>query len=96
MEHGIVASGWECVARNLENQESAKYLMEQVIDKWIDIRIRSFVNRFMLILKRKLAKGHLPRTTILAQKAEAAMRRTLNWILLFSIYLIHLPVLYCV
>lgn len=52
--------------------------MKQVIDKWIDIRIRSFVNSFMLILRRKLAKGHLPGTTTLAQKAGPAMRKTLN------------------
>ena len=52
--------------------------MKQVIDKWIDIRIRSFVNSFMLILRRKLAKGHLPGTTTLVQKAEPAMRKTLN------------------
>ena len=32
----------------------------------------------MLILKRKLAMGHLPKTTIPAQKAETAMRKTLN------------------
>ena len=78
MESSIVVSGWECVARNLENQELAKYLMKQVIDKWIDIRIRSFVNSFMLIVRRKLAKGHLTGTTTLAQKAEPAMRKTLN------------------
>ena len=57
MESGIAASGWECVARNLENQELAKYLIKQVIDKWLDIRIRFFVNSFMLISKRRLAKG---------------------------------------
>ena len=78
MESGIVVSGWECVARNLENQELAKYLIKQVIDKWLDIRVRSFVNSFMLVLKRKLAKGHVPRTTALAQKAEGTMRKTLN------------------
>ena len=50
----------------------------------------------MLILKSRLAKGHLPRTIDLGQKAEAAMRKTLNWIFSFSIYLIHLAVLYCV
>ena len=77
-ESGIVASSWECVARNLENQEFVKYLTKLVIYKWIDIRIRSFVNSFILILKRKLSKGHLPRTTIPAQKAESAMRETLN------------------
>ena len=44
----------------------------KVIDKCIGIRVRSFVNSFMLILKCKLAKGHLPRTTVLAQKAEPA------------------------
>ena len=54
MESSIVVSGWECVARNLENQELAKYLMKQVIDKWIDIRIRSFVNSFMLIFKTQI------------------------------------------
>ena len=78
MESGIVVSGWKCVARNLENEELAKYLIKIVIDKWLYIKIRFFVNSFMLILKRKLAKGHLPRTTALAQKAEAAMRKTLN------------------
>ena len=57
MGSGIAASGWECVARYLENQELAKYLIKQVIDKWLDIRIRSFVNSFMLISKRRLAKG---------------------------------------
>ena len=55
-----------------------KYLTKLVIYKWIDIRVRSFVNSFILILKRKLSKGHLPRTTIPAQKAESAMRETLN------------------
>ena len=89
MESSIVVSGWECVARNLENQELAKYLMKQVIDKWIDIRIRSFVNSFMLVLRRKLAKGHLTGTITLAQKAESAMRKTLNLIFSFNIYLIH-------
>ena len=55
-----------------------KYLTKLVIYKWIDIRVRSFVNSFILILKRKLSKGHLPRTAIPAQKAESAMRKTLN------------------
>ena len=31
MESSIVVSGWECVARNLENQELGKYLIKQVI-----------------------------------------------------------------
>ena len=78
MESGIIVSGWKCVARNLENQELAKYLMKQVIDKWIDIRIRSFLNIFMLILRRKLAKGHLPGTATFSQKAEPVLRKTLN------------------
>ena len=50
----------------------------QVIDKLLDIRVRTFVNSFMLILKSSLAKVHLSRTTDLTQKAEAAMRKTLN------------------
>ena len=60
-----------------EKQEFLKYLMKQVTDKWIDITIRPFVS-IMLILKRKLAKGYLPRKTILAQKAEPAMRKILK------------------
>ena len=40
--------------------------------------------------------GHLPKTTILAQKAETGMRKTLNLIFVFSIYLMHLPLSYCV
>ena len=51
MESGIVVSGWECVARNIGNQELVKYLMKQVVDKWTDIRIMFFVNSLMLTLK---------------------------------------------
>ena len=78
IESGIVVSGWECVARNLENQEFVKYLTKQVIYKWIDIRIRSFVNSLILILKRTLSKGHLSRTTVLVQEAKSAMRKKEN------------------
>ena len=52
--------------------------MKQVINKWVDIRIRSFVNSFMLTLRHKLAKWHLPGTATLSQKAEPAMRKILN------------------
>ena len=79
IESGIVVSGWEYVARNLENQEFVKYLTKQVIYKCIDIRIRSFVNSLILILKRTLSKGHLPRTTVLVQKAKSAMRKTFSF-----------------
>ena len=96
MESGIIVSGWECVARNLENQELAKYLMKQVIDKWIDIRIRSLLNIFMLILRCKLAKGHLSGTATLSQKVEPVLRKTLNWMFVFNIYLRHLRVPYCI
>ena len=57
MESGIVVSGWEYVVRNLENQELVKYLIKQVIDKWIDIRIRSFVNSFYVGFKTQIGYG---------------------------------------
>ena len=79
MESGIVVSCWKYIAVNPEYQKLAKYLMKQVTDESIDSRIRSFVNSFiMLILKCILAKRHLPRTKILGQKAEPALRKALN------------------
>ena len=57
MESGIVVSGWECVGRNLENQELVKYLIKQVIDKWIDIRVRSFVDSFYVDFKTQIGYG---------------------------------------
>ena len=79
MESGIVVSCWKYIAVNPEYQKLTKYLMKQVTDESIDSRIRSFVNSFiMLILKCILAKRHLPRTKILGQKAEPALRKALN------------------
>lgn len=69
METGIVVPGWECVAKNLEKQELGKYLLKQLIHKLIDIRTGTFVNNFLFILKRKLAKG---------QEKQPAVRKKLN------------------
>lgn len=69
METGTVVPGWECVAKNLEKQELGKYLLKQLIDKLIDIRTGTFVNNFLLILKRKLAKG---------QEKQPVVRKKLN------------------
>ena len=45
---------WYSITRSLPNQHLKVVLFQGIIGKWIDIRINSFVNTYVQILKRKI------------------------------------------
>jgi len=73
----FVILGWDTVSRNLSNKDLSKIILKQIIDKWIDIRARAFVDSYVQILKRTVAKNKAMKT-VLSKKSEPAMRKTLT------------------
>lgn len=45
---------WYSITRSLPNQQLKVVLFQGIIGKWIDIRVNSFVNTYVQILKRKI------------------------------------------
>ena len=81
-ENKTVNMYWDTICRHLNNDKLKILLKEQIIEKWIDIRARSFVNAYMQMIRRKLnklTKEQKGKKTVKVSKlAEPAMRKTLS------------------
>ena len=77
----LVTKYWESLSRNIPNKELKKFLREQIIRKWVDIRAHSFVAAYVQVLKRKLrnmtSEEKNKSKVSLSQVAEPSLRKTL-------------------
>ena len=76
----LVDSTWESVARLIPNKELSAILKRQIINKWIDIRARSYVKTYVQLVKRNIAKKKIDdkEKIKLSKKTEPAMRKKLT------------------
>jgi len=72
----LVGNGWVTLSINLGNESSNQILKNQILQKWIDIRVRSYVNCYVQIVKRMVNKLNGEQRK-LSSKAEPALRKTL-------------------
>lgn len=73
----FINSGWSIVARNLGNESLKEILKRQIVNKWIDIRARSYVTSYIQIVKRMYQKRKQDDKRKPSNKAEPAMRNSL-------------------
>ena len=76
-----VTKAWDNLTRNLENDTVKSTLKEQILQKWVDIRARSFVLGFIELMKQVNRKRKLKAvdgTKSMSKKAEPALRKTLT------------------
>ena len=66
---------WENFTCNLVNKSLSSILKSQIVEKWIDIRARAFVNTYIQRLKRNYSDK---KKAILSKKGEPSMRKTLE------------------
>ena len=76
----LINTYWDSLARNLPSKQLKDVLKTQIINKWIDIRVRAFVSSYVLLLKRTLVKQKNPESLKiqLSKKGEPSMRNTLT------------------
>ena len=74
----FISSGWDSVSRMLPNRQLAHVLMNQIIEKWVDIRARSFVDSYIQLVKRSIAKNKVDSNIKLSKKGEQSMRKKLT------------------
>ena len=66
---------WENLTCKLVNKSLCSILKSQIVEKWIDISARAFVNAYIQRLKRNYSDK---RKAILSKKGEPSMRKTLE------------------
>ena len=66
---------WENLTSNLVNKSLFSILKSQIMEKWIDIHARAFVNTYIQCLKRNYSGK---RKAILSKKAEPSTRKKLE------------------
>ena len=66
----------QSIVHYLPSEQLAKTLKLQIVKKWINIRIRSFVSCYVQLLKRKIASSKVK--TCISTNTEPAMRKTLH------------------
>ena len=77
----LVNLSWDAFARNLPNNALSKLLKKQVIEKWVDIRARSFVNVYVQTVKRRLSNltaEERRKKATLSTQSEVALRKKLS------------------
>ena len=60
----------------LPSEQLANTLKLQIVEKWIDIRARSFVSCYVQLLKRRIASSKIK--NVISTRTEPAMRKTLH------------------
>ena len=67
-----VSNSWLTLTRHCPNEKLIIHLQKEVLSKWIDIRANSFVNSYVLVLKRKLKENKM------SSASEPSIRKTLH------------------
>ena len=73
---GLVNSAWMTLTSKIGNEHMRKILKKQFLQKWVDIRARSFVSNYIELVKNMLSKQKETKRKI-SQKAEPGLRRKL-------------------
>ena len=76
LQNYLVEKYWQSLVRFLPNEQLANTLKLQIVEKWNDIRARSFVSCYVQFLKRKVASSKIQ--NVISKRTEPAMRRTLH------------------
>ena len=77
----IVDTTWDSVSRLMPNRNLANIIKKQLINKWIDIKARSYVDTYVQLVKRNLAKSKMDKNKSkvkVSKKTEPAMRKKLT------------------
>eukprot|EP00111_Clytia_hemisphaerica_P010627 TCONS_00031059-protein len=62
MKNYLVLKGWEELSKTLNNESLKKILFKQILEKWIDLRLRSYVRAFVQVLKRRFSREKSKKT----------------------------------
>ncbi|XP_066916644.1 uncharacterized protein [Clytia hemisphaerica] len=83
MKNYLVLKGWEELSKTLNNESLKKILFKQILEKWIDLRLRSYVRAFVQVLKRRFSREKSKKTDgeklekPASQIAEPGLRKSL-------------------
>ena len=72
----LVEEYWRLLVHYLPSQQLSNTLKLQTVEKWIDIRARSFVSCYVQLLKIKIAFSKIK--NVISTRTEPAMRKTLH------------------
>ena len=74
LQNDLVEKYWQLLAHYLPSEQLADTLKLQIVEKWIDIRARSFVTEkcYVQLLKRKIASSKIKN---ISTRTEPAMRK---------------------
>ncbi|XP_066928756.1 uncharacterized protein [Clytia hemisphaerica] len=73
-----VSLAWDALSRAIPNQHVKDMLKKQIIDKWVDIRARSFVKTFIQSIRRKLRNESQNNDGGPSAATEVALRKKLS------------------
>ena len=76
LQNYLVERYWHSLVHYLPSEQLANTLKLQIVEKWIDIRARSFVSCYVQLLKRKIASSKIK--NVISTRTEPAMRKTLH------------------
>ena len=76
LQNNLVEKYWQSLVHYLPSEQLANTLKLQVVEKWIDIRSRSFISCYVQLLKRRIASSKIK--NIISTRTEPAMRKTLH------------------
>ena len=76
LQNNLVEKYWQSLVHYLPSEQLANTLKLQIVEKWIDIRARSFVSCYVQLLKRRIASSKIK--NVISTRTEPAMRKTLH------------------
>ena len=76
LQNNLVEKYWQSLVHYLPSEQLANIFKLQIVEKWIDIRARSFVSCYVQLLKRRIASSKIK--NVISTRTEPAMRKTLH------------------
>ena len=73
----LIDLSWTALTRKIENKDLCMKLKTEVLNKWINIRAKSFLNAWLAIQKLRLEKVKTGKKDALSNKAEPSLRKSL-------------------
>lgn len=56
IEDILVLKGWDEMAKTLTKESLKKIIFRQILIKWVDLRLKSFVNTYVQVIKRNFSR----------------------------------------
>ena len=77
-ENHYLCYTWDAIAKDIEKENVSLQIRNEIFASWIDIRANSFLKSYIQLVKRTARKHKQDNKTVASNKAEPALRKTLN------------------